>query len=102
MAAVAEAERDRIRERILDVKSDQRKRNRFLGGTALFGWQVAEDGALVEMPEQQVLICQIVELRHEGLSLRAISTEIGGAVSHVTVKNILAQAQNAVQHEPVR
>ena len=37
LSAVAEAERDRIRERILDVKSDQRKRNRFLGGTVPFG-----------------------------------------------------------------
>jgi putative DNA-invertase from lambdoid prophage Rac len=91
LSAVAEAERDRIRERILDVKSDQRKRNRFLGGTAPFGWQVGEDGMLVEVPEQQTVIREITELRREGLSLRAIAASVGGAVSHVTVKSILSQ-----------
>jgi len=34
LSAVAEAERDRIRERIRDVKADQRKRRRYLGGIA--------------------------------------------------------------------
>jgi putative DNA-invertase from lambdoid prophage Rac len=92
LSAVAEAERDRIRERILDVKSDQRKRNRFLGGTVPFGWRVGEDGALVEVPEQQATVAQILALRREGLSLRAIADKIGGAVSHVTVKNIIAHA----------
>src|SRR5271163_3947523 len=46
LSAVAEAERDRIRERIRDVKADQRKRRRYLGGIVPFGWQVTEDGAL--------------------------------------------------------
>ena len=32
ISAVAEAERDRIVQRILDVKSDQRRRGRYLGG----------------------------------------------------------------------
>ena len=32
LSAVAEAERDRIRERITDVKRDQRQRGRYLGG----------------------------------------------------------------------
>jgi hypothetical protein len=71
------------------VKSDQRKRNRFLGGTVPFGWHVGEDGALIEVPEQPAVIRHIVELRREGLSLSAIAAKIGGAVSHVTVRNIL-------------
>ena len=54
---------------MLGTKADQKKRGRFLGGTAPFGWQVGEDGALVEVPEQQAVIQQIVELRREGLSL---------------------------------
>jgi hypothetical protein len=73
------------------VKSDQRKRNRLLSGTAPFGWQVGNDGALIEIPDQQATIQQILELRRDGLSLRAIAAKIGGAVSHVTVKNILSQ-----------
>jgi putative DNA-invertase from lambdoid prophage Rac len=95
LSAVAEAERDRIRERILDVKSDQRNRNRFLGGTAPFGWKVGEDGMLVGIPEQQKVIEQIIELRRHGLSLRAIAGRIDGAVSHVTVKSILSQVRCA-------
>jgi putative DNA-invertase from lambdoid prophage Rac len=90
--AFAEAERDRIRERVLGTKADQKKRGRFLGGTAPFGWQVGEDGALIEVPEQQAAIQHILELRRDGLSLRAIAAKIGGAVSHVTVKSIITNA----------
>ena len=35
--AFAEAERDRIRERISQVKADQKARGRFLGGSVQFG-----------------------------------------------------------------
>jgi putative DNA-invertase from lambdoid prophage Rac len=34
LSAVAEAERDRTRERIQEVKKDQRDRGRYLGGTS--------------------------------------------------------------------
>jgi putative DNA-invertase from lambdoid prophage Rac len=37
LSAVAEAERDRIREHVASVKADQRGRNRFLGGIAPYG-----------------------------------------------------------------
>jgi putative DNA-invertase from lambdoid prophage Rac len=53
LSAVAEAERDRTRERIRDVKADQRARRRYLGGAAPFGWRVGQDGALVEDRAQQ-------------------------------------------------
>jgi putative DNA-invertase from lambdoid prophage Rac len=56
LSAVAEAERDRIRERIADVKRDQRSRGRYLGGTVPFGYRVGENGELVEIPEQQEAI----------------------------------------------
>jgi putative DNA-invertase from lambdoid prophage Rac len=46
LSAVAEAERDRIRERIADVKRDQRQQNRFLGGYVPFGWRVDADKQL--------------------------------------------------------
>jgi DNA invertase Pin-like site-specific DNA recombinase len=92
LSAVAEAERDRIRERIRDVKTDQRKRQRYLGGIVPFGWQVGEDGALIEVPDQQRAIQRIIELRRQGLSLRAISASIaadGVKLSHEGVKNVL-------------
>jgi DNA invertase Pin-like site-specific DNA recombinase len=92
LSAVAEAERDRIRERIRDVKTDQRKRQRYLGGIVPFGWQVGEDGVLIEVPDEQRAIQRIIELRHQGLSLRAISASIaaeGVKLSHEGVKNVL-------------
>jgi DNA invertase Pin-like site-specific DNA recombinase len=95
LSAVAEAERDRIRERIRDVKADQRKRRRYLGGIVPFGWQVTEDGALIEDPDEQRAIQRILQLRREGLSLRAISLAIsadGVKLSHEGVKNVLASA----------
>ena len=52
-AAFAEAERDRIRERIGQVKADQKARKRFLGGNRPFGFQVADDGELVPDEAEQ-------------------------------------------------
>jgi intein-encoded DNA endonuclease-like protein len=49
---------------------------------------------MFEVPEQQATIQQILELRREGLSLRAIAAKIGEAVSHVTVKNILSHERD--------
>jgi len=75
------------------VKTDQRKRQRYLGGIVPFGWQVGEDGALIEVPEQQRAIRRIIELRRQGLSLRGISATIaaeGVKLSHEGVKNVLA------------
>jgi DNA invertase Pin-like site-specific DNA recombinase len=99
LSAVAEAERDRIRdrirERIRDVKADQRKRQRYLGGIVPFGWRIGEDGALIEERDQQSTIKRIIELRRDGLSLRAISASIaaeGVRLSHEGVKNVLAAA----------
>jgi DNA invertase Pin-like site-specific DNA recombinase len=44
-AAFAEAERDRIRERIGQVKADQKARGRYLGGIVPFGYRRGERGA---------------------------------------------------------
>src|SRR5215471_6051688 len=76
LSAVAEAERDRIRERIRDVKADQRTRGRYLGGIVPFGWRIGAGGNLIEVPDQQRAIQRIIELRRAGLSLRSISTAI--------------------------
>ena len=96
LSAVAEAERERIKERIRDVKADQRTRGRYLGGTVPFGWRLGEDGALIEAPGQQAAIRHMVEMRRDGLSLRAIADAMkaeGFALSHVGVKKVLEAAQ---------
>lgn len=95
LSAVAEAERDRIRERIADVKKDQRQRGRYLGGKVPFGYVVSSDGALVEVPEQQAAIREMIRLKSGGVALRAIASamkERGHNISHVAVKDILERA----------
>ena len=95
LSAVAEAERDRTRERIAEVKRDQRQRGRYLGGTPPFGWRVGEAGELVPVPEQQAAIKRTRRLKDQGLALRAIAdrmTAAGIQISHVGVKKALAAA----------
>jgi DNA invertase Pin-like site-specific DNA recombinase len=92
LSAVAEAERDRIRERIRDVKADQKARNRYLGGTVPFGWTLNEEGELVASQSQQAAISRMVDLRQAGQSLRAIADTMkaeGVNVSHAGVKKIV-------------
>ncbi|WP_158805640.1 recombinase family protein [Acidisoma sp. L85] len=73
LSAVAEAERDRIRERISTVKADQKTRGRYLGGKVPFGFVVGEDGGLVEHPAQQEAIAKVHAMRAEGATMRAIT-----------------------------
>jgi putative DNA-invertase from lambdoid prophage Rac len=100
LSAVAEAERDRIRERIGDVKADQRQRGRFLGGYRPFGYRVGADGELVEDPAEQAVIRRAAALRAAGKSYRAISetiaAETGTRISHVTVGRILRDAEAGI------
>ena len=97
LSAVAEAERDRIRERVQETKADQKRRNRFLGGRVPFGWEVRRDesgvgGELVESTAQQTAIRLIRNLASQGVSLRAISAEMkksGHNLSHQGVAEVL-------------
>jgi putative DNA-invertase from lambdoid prophage Rac len=105
LSAVAEAERDRIRERIADVKKDQKQRGRYLGGKVPFGYEVGADGALVEIPEQQAAIREMVRLRKRGSALRFIATVMktrGHNISHVAVKDILERAMREDVVAPAR
>jgi hypothetical protein len=81
-----------IRERIRDVKADQKSRNRYLGGTVPFGWTLDEEGELVACQSQQAAITRMVALRQAGQSLRAIADTMkadGVNVSHAGVKKIV-------------
>lgn len=94
LSAVAEAERDRIRERISDVKRDQRQRGRYLGGQVPFGYRVTEDGDLVEVAEQQAALREMIALREQGLSLRDVSERMGErgvVISHSAVGKIISR-----------
>ncbi len=77
-AAFAELERDRIRERITQVKRDQKARNRFLGGTRPpFGFRTGDDGELVPNEEEQAAISRAKRMRGRGKSLRYIAAKLG-------------------------
>jgi putative DNA-invertase from lambdoid prophage Rac len=84
-AAFAEAERDRIRERIGQVKADQKARGRYLGGKVPFGFRRGDDGELVPHKAEQEAIREMVELRAQGKALRAIAAVAqtkGHRISH--------------------
>jgi putative DNA-invertase from lambdoid prophage Rac len=95
LSAVAEAERDRTRERVAEVKRDERRRGRYLGGKVPRGWMVGDAGELVPVPEQQMALKRMRKLRAAGASLRAISDKMkaaGVSITHQGVKNVLAAA----------
>jgi DNA invertase Pin-like site-specific DNA recombinase len=95
-AAFVEAERDRIRERVAQVKRDQRGRGRYLGGKVPFGFRVGKDGALEPVPDQQAAIQRAAELRTGGAPLRTIQAtleaEHGARVSLDALARIMREA----------
>jgi DNA invertase Pin-like site-specific DNA recombinase len=101
LSAVAEAERDRIRERVSDMKADQRSRGRYLGGIVPFGFKAVPDGErgkrLEPIPEQQKAIKRMVALRKRGLSLRAIQAKLieagFGHINHDTIATALRNTE---------
>jgi putative DNA-invertase from lambdoid prophage Rac len=97
-AAFAEAERDRIRERIGQSKADQKARGRYLGGKIPFGWRVGPDGeTMIEVPEEQAAIKQMIKLRvKERQPLRVVVEAMaakGHKISHQSVVNITKPAE---------
>lgn len=94
-AAFAEAERDRIRERIGQVKADQKARGRYLGGKVPFGFRRGDDGELIRHEAEQQVIQEIVALRAQGKALRAIAAAAqarGHRISHEGVAGVLRVA----------
>ena len=93
-AAFAEAERDRIRERVTQVKRDQKARGRYLGGATPFGYHVGPEGELATNGQSQEVIRKIFEMKQQGVSLRGISSTLAGigvTLSHQGVSNVLRQ-----------
>jgi len=70
-AAFAELERDRIRERITQVKRDQKARGRFLDGTRPpFGFRAGDGGDFVPHEAEQTAIVRAKRMRGRGKSLQ--------------------------------
>jgi putative DNA-invertase from lambdoid prophage Rac len=96
-AAFAEAERDRIKERVSQSKADQKARGRYLGGSVPFGFRRGESGELVRHEGEQEAIRDMAAWRAEGRPLRAIAEAVrakGHKISHEGVAGVL-RAQRA-------
>lgn len=99
VAAFAEFERDRTAERILDIKSNEKEKGRYLGGSKPFGYKVGESGELILDEDEQKIIKNVVFLRAEGQSLRSIAETTSSEtikVSHMTVRRILNEVNTSV------
>jgi DNA invertase Pin-like site-specific DNA recombinase len=97
LSAFAEAERDRIRERIVDAKQYMASQGLFSGGKRQFGFNVVPEvvgGKVVarrlamNLGEQQI-ISEMRRLRDQGMSLRAIGERYGKPA--MSIKRILAR-----------
>ncbi|ESY84561.1 resolvase [Mesorhizobium sp. LNHC220B00] len=92
LSAVAENERDRIRERIRDVKRSMASRGLYNGGKRPFGFDVVEAGGqqrLVPNEAEQATLARMVAMRAENQSFNKIGQAIG--MDMKTVSRILAR-----------
>jgi hypothetical protein len=94
LAAVAGNERDRIRERIRDVKRHLASQGVYGGGKRPFGYDVA-DKRLVPNPKEQEALARMRARRAEGKTYREIAfqvaTEFGITLAPMTIKRILGR-----------
>jgi len=81
-------ERRKSAERIKGVKQRQRKEGRYLGGSRPFGYMIHENGRLIENPMEQRVLRRIMDLKRQGKSLRAISTEVSTPVMPISFKTV--------------
>ena len=76
LSAVAENERDRIRERVRDAKRHRAEQRLYNGGKRQFGWDVV-DGRLVPNTSEQAVIERMKSMRASGATYREIGGEVG-------------------------
>jgi putative DNA-invertase from lambdoid prophage Rac len=98
LSAVAENERDRIRERIRDVKRHLASQGIYGGGKRPFGYEVVE-GRLVPKADEQAAIARMRVLRKKGKPYRQISKVIADNFQFdmpaMTIKRILDRAKRS-------
>lgn len=76
LAAVAEMERGRISERVRSVKQHLRQSGYFTGGHVARGFNVTEDGKLVEDARWQECLDGMKQMRSEGVTYRTIAANV--------------------------
>ena len=80
LAAVAEGERDRIRERIRDAKRHLASQGIYNGGKRPFGVDIVQDGEIRRMvpnPAEMAVIERMRAMRKDGATYRAIGAVTG-------------------------
>ena len=93
LAAVAEGERDRIRERIRDAKRHLAAQGVFGGGRRPFGFDIVQDGDVQRMvpnATERAVIERMKAMRANGATYREIGGEVGMYAR--TVQRILDRA----------
>ena len=89
IAAIFSAlEKRKSAERIKEVKQRQRKQGRYLGGSRPFGYMIHENGRLIENPMEQRVLRKIMNLKMQGKSLRAISSEVSTPIMPISFKTV--------------
>ncbi len=92
LSAVAENERDRIRERIRDAKRHLASKGVYGGGKRPFGWDIV-GGMLILNPDEQATLKRMRQMRRAGQAYRAIGAEVGKDAK--TVQRILTRPPKA-------
>jgi putative DNA-invertase from lambdoid prophage Rac len=79
LAAVAEGERDRIRERIREAKRHLTSKGVFNGGKRPYGFDIVQDGDVQRMVPNatEQVIERMKAMRAEGATYRTIGAEVG-------------------------
>jgi putative DNA-invertase from lambdoid prophage Rac len=96
LAAVAEGERDRIRERIRDAKRHLTSQGVFSGGKRPFGYDIVLDGEtsrMVPNAAEMAVIGRMKTMRQEGATYRAIGAVTGHGPK--SVQRILERMERA-------
>jgi DNA invertase Pin-like site-specific DNA recombinase len=76
LSAVAENERDRIRERIRDAKRHMVSQGLYAGGKRPFGWDIV-DGKLVPNAAEQAALERMKAMKRDGATYRIIGAAVG-------------------------
>jgi DNA invertase Pin-like site-specific DNA recombinase len=104
LAAVAQFERTRVAEWIIDAKGELRRTGRHQGGHRPFGFKLGPPTGkgraptLIPDPKEQAAIAEIVRLREAGSTLMAIKATMaarGIKLSHQTISALCERARLA-------
>lgn len=100
-ASFAELEKERIRERTLEVHAYRRSLGKHVAGRVPFGYAMQKNGFLVEDIEQQKALKRMRKLRNAGKSYRAIrddlKTRFGMTLSAFGIQRILSNRRKLAE-----